>query len=188
MAVLDVPIFIADLKAHVGDHHFHVDDERHFVETYSLRQLWEIDVHPDEGCGGPVELHLSLEVEPRALLQFEDQMLALSEDDEPPSGFSFPLTFAWNLPPVQKGPDLLVFATDMARIGGTVLPLEVSAIDSFASVIDAPERSLTLTARLQIGLDRIFLGQEDDLCDVLDRSHEVSTYLLERVGAWMEDG
>ena len=50
-------------------------------------------------------------------------------------------------------------------------PLEVSAIDSFASVTDAAERSLTIVARIEVGLDKIFLGQEQ-LCDVLDRCHD----------------
>jgi hypothetical protein len=85
-----------------------------------------------------------------------------------------------------KGPDLLVLATDMAGIGGTTVPLEVSAIDSFASVTDAPERSLTIVARIEVGLDRIFLGQEQ-LCDVLDKCHEVSTFLLDRAPAWLDE-
>ena len=68
MAVIDVAGFVADLKDHAVDHGFHVHDERHFVETYSLRQAWEVDLHPEEACGGPLDLHLSLEVDPRALL------------------------------------------------------------------------------------------------------------------------
>ena len=55
MAVIDVAGFIADLKSHAIDHGFHVHDERHFVETYSLRQLWEVDLHPEEACNGPIE-------------------------------------------------------------------------------------------------------------------------------------
>lgn len=46
MAVIDVAGFVADLKDHAVDHGFHVHDERHFVETYSLRQAWEVDLHP----------------------------------------------------------------------------------------------------------------------------------------------
>jgi hypothetical protein len=80
----------------------------------------------------------------------------------------------------------LVLATELAGIGGTTVPLEVSAIDSFASVTDAPERSLTIVARIEVGLDRIFLGQEQ-LCDVLDKCHEVSTFLLDRAPAWLDE-
>ena len=185
MPAIDVPGFVADLKVHAADHGFHVHDERHFVETYSLRQLWEVDLHPEEACGGPLDLHLSLEVEPRTLLQFEDQMLELPEDAEPPTGFEFPLSFTWALPPLPHGPDLLVLATQLAEMGGTELPLEVSAIDSFASVIDPAERSLSIVARVAVPLDRIFLGQEE-LCEALDRCHAVSTYLLEQAPAWLD--
>ena len=85
MAVIDVAGFVADLKDHAVDHGFHVHDERHFVETYSLRQAWEVDLHPEEACGGPLDLHLSLEVDPRALLAFEDAVLAQSDDESRPT-------------------------------------------------------------------------------------------------------
>ena len=186
MAVIDVAGFVADLKDHAVDHQFHVHDERHFVETYSLRQMWEVDLHPEDACGGPLDLHLALEVDPRVLLGFEDQILELPEDADPPGGFSFPLIFTWALPPLPKGPDLLVLATDLAGIGGTLLPLEVSAIDSFASVTDAAERSLTTVSRVEVGLDQIFLGQEQ-LCDLLDKCHEVSMFLLDRAPAWLDE-
>jgi len=186
LAVIDVPGFVADLKDHAVDHQFHVHDERHFVETYSLRQAWEVDLHPEDACGGPLDLHLSLEVDPRTLLMFEDQMLELPETSDPPDGYTFPLVFTWVLPPLPKAPDLLVLATEMAGVGRTDLPLEVSAIDSFASVTDAPERSLTIVSRVEVGLDRIFLGQEQ-LCDILDRCHDVSSYLLEHAPAWLDE-
>src|SRR6201994_4336122 len=83
MAVLDVAGFVADLKDHAVEHGFHVHDERHFVESYSLRQTWEVDLHPEEGCEGPVDLYLSLEIEPRVLLGFEDAVIGLPEDEEP---------------------------------------------------------------------------------------------------------
>ena len=72
MAAIDVAGFIADLKDHAADHGFHVHDERHFVETYSLRQLWEVDLHPEEACGGP----LVVDVEPvvdRVVLEVGDE-------------------------------------------------------------------------------------------------------------------
>lgn len=184
MAIIDVAGFVADLKDHAVDHQFHVHDERHFVETYSLRQTWEVDLHPEDACGGPLDLHLALEIEPRTLLNFEDRMLEGPEDAEPPGGFVFPLVFTWVLPPLPEGPDLLVLATELAGAGGTVLPLEVSAIDSYPSVTDAPERSLTIVSRIEVGLDRIFLGQEQ-VCDVLDRCHDVSTFLLDRAPSWL---
>jgi len=186
VAAIDVAGFIADLKDHAVDHGFHVHDERHFVESYSLRQAWEVDLHPEEACGGPLDLHLSLEVDPRVLLSFEDKVLELPEDEEPPDEFHFPLLFTWALPPLPLGPDLLVLATELAGIGGTDLPLEVSAIDSYASVTDAPERSLTIVARIEVSLSKVFLGQEL-LCDVLDRCLAVSQYLLDRAPVWLDE-
>jgi hypothetical protein len=186
VAAIDIAGFVSDLKDHAIDHGFHVHDERHFVETYSLRQTWEIDLHPEEACGGPLDLHLALEVDPRALLSFEDVVTGLPEDDDPPDTFHFPLVFNWALPPLPKGPDLLILATELAGVGGTDLPLEVSAIDSFPSVTDAPERSLAIVARIEVSLARVFLGQEQ-LCDVLDQCLAVSRYLLENAETWLGD-
>ena len=82
MAVIDVAGFVADLKDHAVDHGFHVHDERHFVETYSLRQAWEVDLHPEDACGGPLDLHLALEIDPSVLLSFEDLVLILEDVPE----------------------------------------------------------------------------------------------------------
>jgi hypothetical protein len=184
VAVIDVAGYVAELKDHAVDHSFHVHDERHFVETYSLRQLWEVDLHPEEGCGGPLDLHLALEVDPRVLLQFEDVVVELDEGDDPSDDFFFPLVFTWALPPVPAGPDLLLLATELAGVGGPELPLEVSAIDSYGSVTDAPERSLTIIARQRVSLAQVLKGEEL-LCETLDRCLAVSRYLLERADAWM---
>ena len=186
MAVIDVAGFIADLKDHAADHGFHVHDERHFVETYSLRQAWEVDLHPEEACNGPLDLHLSLEVDPRQLLAFEDTVMQLAETDDPEDTFHFPLLFTWTLPPLPKGPDLLVLATELAGVGGTDLPLEVSAIDSFAAVTDAPERSLTIVARIEVSLAAIFKSEEQ-LCDVLDRCLAVSEFLVDHAPTWLDE-
>ena len=187
MAVIDVAGFVADLKDHAADHGFHVHDERHFVETYSLRQAWEVDLHPEEACNGPLDLHLSLEVDPRQLLSFEDVVLALpDEDEDPDDNWHFPLLFTWTLPPLPSGPDLLVLATELAGVGGTDLPLEVSAIDSFASVTDAAERSLSIVARIEVSLAKIFRSEEQ-LCDVLDHCLAVSEFLVEHAPGWLAE-
>lgn len=186
MAIIDVPGFISDLKEHAVDHAFHVHDERHLVETYSLRQAWEVDLHPEDACGGPLDLHMTFEVDPRIMLGFEDRMLELPEGAEPVEGYVFPLVFTWTLPPLPNPPDLLVLATELAGLGGPELPLEVSAIDSFASVTDAPERSLTIVSRIEVPLDQIYLGQEQ-MCDTLETCHNVSTWLLEHATRWLGD-
>jgi hypothetical protein len=188
VAVIDVAGFVADIKSQAIDHGFHVHDERHFVETYSLRQLWEVDLHPEEACSGPIDLHLSLDVDPRALLGFEDEIVKLDDiDDDPPTGFSFPLLFTWTLPPLPHPPDLLVLATELAGVGGMELPVEVSAIDSFLRVTDAPERSLSIVARQSIDLAEVYLNNDATIASSLERCKHVSLFLLERADAWLEE-
>jgi hypothetical protein len=188
MAVIDVPGFVAELKDHAVDHGFHVHDERHFVETYSLRQAWEVELHPEAGCGGPLDLHLALELDPRVMLAFEDAVMALDDEDEdaqPPDEFYFPLTFTWSLPPLPHGPDLLRLAIDLAGVGGIELPVEVSAIDSIPSATDAAERRLTVVAKQHLSLAKIF-GGEELLCGVLDRCLAVSNHLLDNAPVWLD--
>lgn len=193
MAFIDVAGFVSDLKSHAVEHGFHVHDERHFVETYSLRQLWEVDLHPEEACDGPIDLHLSLEVDPRVLLGFEDEMSRLEvtqiqdPDTAPPEGFAFQLLFTWALPPLNKPPDLLVLATELAGIGGTELPLEVSAIDSTISVIDAPERRLSIVARLSVSLADVYTHDDSGFCAVFDMCSQVSLYLLSLAPEWIDE-
>ena len=120
--IVDVPGFIADLKNHAIEHGFHVHDERHFIETYTMRQAFEIDLHPESACGGPVDLQLSLDLEPRTLMAFEDEIVMLADDAYPSDDLTLDLLFTWQLPPLAYGPDLLVLATDLAGISGTELP------------------------------------------------------------------
>lgn len=188
MAVIDIAGFVSEIKSHAIEHGFHVHDERHFVETYSLRQLWEVDLHPEEACSGPMDLHVSLEAEPRTLLNFEDAVMALDDpDDEPEGEFTFPLLFTWSFPPLTSPPDLLVLATDVAGLGGMQLPLEVSAIDSFHKVTDAAERSLTVVGRVQVSLNDLYRGDNSFICDLLDTCRHVSLELLNRAPNWISD-
>ncbi len=183
MAALDIPGFVADLKDHAIEHGFHVHDERHFVESYSLRQTWEVDLHPEEACAGPLDLYLALEIAPRVLLGFEDAVIA-ADDGEVPDEHHFPLVFTWGLPPLPHGPDLLRLATEVAGVGGPDLPLEASAIDSYPSVTDAPETSLRVVAHQKVSLVRIREGEEVP-CATLDACAAVSRYLLERAPEWL---
>jgi len=185
MAVIDVAGFVADLKSHAVDHGFHVHDERHFVETYSMRQSFEVDLHPEEACGGPLEFHLAVDVEPRSLLAFEDAVLELPEGEQPEGDFELPMSFTWSLPPLADGPDLLLLATELAGIGGPDLPVEVSALDSFQYVTDPAVRTLTVVSRITVPLWEVYMGEEM-LCDVLERCLDVSRFLLERAPAWID--
>ena len=186
MAVIDLQGFVADLKDHVAEHGFHVHDERHFIETYTNRQTWEIDLHPDRACDGPLDMHMALEVDPRTLIAFEDEVMRVGEEGEPDEAITIPVTISFALPPLPAGPDLLVLATDLAGIGGTELPLEVSAVDSFAAVTDAPERAVAMVARVEASLGRILLGREV-LCEELDRCQQVAEFLLDRAPVWLDD-
>lgn len=183
---VDIAGFVTDLKEHATEHGFHVHDERHFVETYSLRQSWEVDLHPEAGCGGPIDLHVALDVDPKVILNLREQLDQMdAEFEEPEDVYHLDLFFNWAVPPLHSPPDLLVLATDLAGVGGVALPVEVSAIDSYGAVTDAPERRLTITGKSSVSLVDVLMGREQ-LCDVLDRSHDVSEYLLDRVGGWME--
>lgn len=186
MAVVDIATFVADLKDLAADHGFHVHDERHFVETYSMRQAWEVDLHPADACGGPLDMHLSLEVEPRTMLSFEDVIMAMPEGEEPPDDHLLPLTITWSMPPLQASPDLLKLATDLAGVGGPALVLEISAADAFVSVIDSPQRSVNITARSSTSLARLFMGHED-LSDLFRRLASVSEFLVDQAPVWMGD-
>ena len=190
MAVVDVAGFIADLKDHAAEHGFHVHDERHFVETYSMRQAFEVDLHPEAACGGPLDLHLSLDLEPRTLMAFEDEVMSLSEEAYPSDDLTVQILFPWALPPLENGPDLLVLATELAGLGGTQLPTEVSAMDSFAEVTDAPQRSINVVARIETPLAGLYSGdfrgeERNWVCDALDRCQAISEYLLDRAPAWL---
>ena len=190
MAVVDVAGFIADLKDHAAEHGFHVHDERHFVETYSMRQAFEVDLHPEAACGGPLDLHLSLDLDPRTLMAFEDEVMSLSEEANPSDDLTVQILFTWALPPLENGPDLLVLATELAGLGGTQLPTEVSAMDSFAEVTDAPQRSINVVARIETPLAGLYSGdfrgeERNWVCDALDRCQAISEYLLDRAPAWL---
>ncbi len=187
MAFIDLQGFVADLKDHVGEHGFHVHNERHFIETYTNRQTWEVDLHPDNACDGPLETHIALEVDPRTLIMFEDEVIRVGEHGQPDAEIVVPVAISFALPPLSSGPDLLLLATDLAGVGGTVLPLQVSVVDSFAAVADGPERAVSIMSRVEVSLTRIYLG-EAVLCDVLVKCQSVAEFLLGRAPAWLEEG
>ena len=185
VSLIDLHGFVANLKDHVSEHGFHVHGDRHFVETYSNRQTWEVDLHPDHACGGPLDIVLCVEVEARTLLTFEDDIASRPDDEEPDDAITVPLTLSFVLPPVHLGPDLLLLATELAAIGGTELPLQVSSVDRVAAVTDAAERTVNIDARVELALSRIFLGDLEVLCEMLERARGVCEFLLDRAPAWL---
>lgn len=187
MAVVDIATFVADIKDLAADHGFHVHDERHFVETYTMRQAWEVDLHPGNACGGPLDMHIALEVEPRVMLSFEDVVIALPDPDtEPPDDFLLPLTVTWSMPPLQASPDLLVLATELAGVGGPDLALEISAADAYLGVMDGAQRSVNIVCRSSTSLARLYMGRED-LSTLFRRLAAVSEFLVDRAPAWLGD-
>ncbi|MCH8128680.1 MAG: hypothetical protein IIC70_02135 [Acidobacteria bacterium] len=183
MAV-DLAGTVTYLKDHAVEHGFHVHDERHFVETYTLRQAWEVDVHPAEACEGPLDLHVAIDLDPRVVLDLEDALADTTDIPEDPTGkFIVPFMFNWSLPPLGARPDLIVLATELAAKGGTDLPIEVSAVDTYGALSDGEEHQLSLVAKVEISLIDLMYRQ-DTLCEVLDRVHDVSMYLVEESRSW----
>ena len=183
---VDLAGFITDMKAHAVEHGFHVHAERHFIESYSLGQAWEVDLHPEEACEGPLEMLMVLEVDPRVILAFEDLVAGHHEfDEEQEEQLQLPMFFKWALPPLPKPPDLLILATELAGVSGTTLPVEVSATDTYMSVTDPATRSLSLVGRIDLPLRKMFM-RELKTCDVLECAHGVSTWLLDQCKVWLD--
>jgi hypothetical protein len=63
----------------------------------------------------------------------------------------------------------------------------VSAIDSFPSVTDAPERSLSIVAKMTVDLADVYMNVDDAIEAALDRCKHVSLYLLERAPTWLDE-
>ena len=184
MAV-DLAGTVTYLKDHAVEHGFHVHDERHFVETYTLRQAWEVDLHPAESCEGPLDLHLAIDLDPRIVLELEDMLLEAPETPEDPDRrFTVPFLFNWGLPALTDPPDLIVLSAELAGIGGVGLPIEVSAVDSFGALSDGQERRLSFIAAVEISLVDLMYRQ-DSLCETLDRVHAVSMYVTEHAPRWI---
>ena len=188
MAVIDVAGFVADLKSQAIDHGFHVHDERHFVETYSLRQLWEVDLHPEEACAGPIDLHLSLDVDPRAMLGFEDEMMKMEDlDDEPPDAGSRsrscsrgrcrrsstrPICSCWRpTSPASAASTSRSRCRRSTRSRASPTPPSAACRSWPASTVDLCRR---VHEQRRVGR-----------CQALDRCKHVSLYLLDRANAWL---
>jgi hypothetical protein len=181
---IDVAGFITYLKDHAVEHGFHVHDERHFIETYSLRQAWEVDMHPDFACDGPLDLNLAFDVEPRTLLDLDEKMADMDDEfGEPEGEWTSQLVFNWALPALQAPPELVIVSAELAGIAGTLIPIEVSAVDSFGALSNAPERRLSMVGKVDVSLVDVMLGREK-LCDVLDTCRDVSEWIVDNAASW----
>ncbi len=181
---IDIEGFITYLKDHAIEHGFHVHDERHFIETYSLRQAWEVDLHPESACSGPLDLNLAFDVEPRVLLDLAERVVTIEESYENLEGdLRLPLVFNWALPPLDDPPDLVVLAAELGGVGGVELPIEVSVMESTGALSTDPEVRLSIIGRVEVSLVDVMRGQEK-LCDTLDRCRNVSEWLIDQAAYW----
>lgn len=180
---IDIAGFITYLKDHAIEHGFHVHDERHFLETYSLRQSFEVDLHPESACDGPLDLHLAFEIDPRTLLQLEDHVYEHGDPTDVTGRFSMSLMFNWELPSLGAPPDLVVLAAELAGIGGPSLPIAVSGVSSMDALATGAEHRIKMVARVEVSMVEVLQGDES-LCDVLDRCRDVSEYLAGQAEAW----
>ena len=187
MAVIDIAGFVADLKDHAVEHGFHVHDERHFVESYSLRQTWEVDVHPEEGCEGPVDLYLSLEIDPRVLLGFEDAVIARPDGDDPPDEYHFPLNFTWALPPL-RARARPARARHRARGHRWTGPAARGLGHRLDPGGDRRARARACASSPTSGCRCLRIRDGDAVsCEQLDRCLAVSRYLLGEADGWLGD-
>jgi len=181
---IDIAGFVTYVKDHAIEHGFHVHDERHFIETFSLRQSFEVDLHPESACDGPLDLNLAFDVEPRVLLRLEDWVKEHQEDITQADGeFQLPLYFNWALPTMKSPPDLVVLAAELAGIAGFDLPIEVSGVESTGALSTGSDIRLSIVGRVEMSLVEVMMGQEQ-LCDILERCREVSEYLVSTSEAW----
>lgn len=186
MSIVHIPSFVEDVKASAIVRGFHVHTERHYFETNSMRQSWEVEMHPAQTCGLPVDMLFTLEVDPRTLLSFTDELLNF-DNDVMPGGYSLPISFSWSMPPLIHPPDLLLLATELARVGGTDLPLEISAVDHYQAILDAPQRGINIVTRNTVSLEDIVTGEED-LIDIFESLASVSQYLADQISVWLDEG
>ncbi len=181
---IDIAGFITYVKDHAVEHGFHVHDERHFIETFSLRQSFEVDLHPESACDGPLDLNLAFDVEPRVLLRLEDWVKEHEEDIADAAGdFQLPIYFNWALPIMKNPPNLVVLAAELAGIAGVDIPIEVSGVESTGALSTGSDVRLSLVGRVELSLVDVMMGQEQ-LCDILDRCREVSEYLVTASEEW----
>ena len=181
---IDIAGFVTYVKDHAIEHGFHVHDERHFIETFSLRQSFEVDLHPESACDGPLDLNLAFDVEPRVLLRLEDWVKEHEEDLAHAEGsFQLPIYFNWALPTMENPPDLVVLAAELAGIAGFDLPIEVSGVESTGALSTGSDTRLSIVGRVELSMVDVMMGQEQ-LCDILDRCREVSDYLVQASELW----
>lgn len=185
---MDLASAFSILKELAEETGFHCEDSRHYVETYSMIQRFEADFHPADHCDRPVTLSLSLEVDPRTMLVFDD-IAADYEDSEEPDfedpGMVFPLTLEWTLPPLRHAPDQLNLALDLSATGGADLPLRITSIEAQDLFPGENERYLRVHSQIEVSLLNLYWGGELMSDELMERCLAVTAELAEKATAWL---
>jgi len=182
MAVIDLSGFVSQLKDHLVEHSFHIHEEQHVVETYSLSQSWYIYLHPEDACNGPMDLKVSLSISARELHSFEDKV---AQDEElATNAFPLEVKFEWELPPIREGLDTLALALDLARFGDLDFPVSVGVRHEYKTVTDQPTHHLIVHATHSFSLNKIYMGEEFP-CKAIVKAMEVSRHLLDQSSEWL---
>ena len=71
-------------------------------------------------------------------------------------------------------------------MGGIDLPIEVRSVRSMGALSEVDEERLSVVGAVERSLADVMFRQ-DSLCDVLDRVHDVSMYLVNHADAWIGD-
>jgi hypothetical protein len=117
-------------------------------------------------------------------LKFEDSLVEVDDVPSDDDGdYNVTFFFNWSLPPMRKAPDLIVLSAELAGIGRIDLPIEISSVESMGALDAAVEVRLSVVGKVERSLVDIVFTQ-DSLCDVLDRVHDVSMYLVNHADAW----
>ena len=193
-SVLDLQAFVVGLKSHALDHGFHIEDERHYVETYSGEQVWNIGLHPEDGCDGHIAVEISVTASTRAIIAFED---ALREPEGADAGGAssnytvdqvvLPLTVEVVASPLATAPDLLVLATDLPTQSHAVVPLAPTLSSKVELLDEGEEYCLHVSGEVWVPLISIYQMEDlDEVCAALDSVRTVCAYLADRVAQWME--
>lgn len=159
MADIDVTGVIEAIKDKAFGFGLHTHDERHFVETRSMRQTWEVCMHHASGCANSIDLTMSLEIEPRTMISFADEVASLSKGNKPPDDYLLALVFTWMSPPLSDRPDMLGLHNDFAHYRHDGILLEISTTSTYEGLFSEPQHTVVFTKRSSISLAAIYTGK-----------------------------
>ncbi len=170
------------------DHGFHWTAESHNLDMINLEQVLHCCLHPEEGCGGPVGLHMTIRWPGEDHLDVQDWMSEHGPNEPLPASFELPAEFTLTLPPLENPPDLLgTWIELLKRFEGSLLRVEVSGSDR----IEPPRRDMEITASSQIPLRLLLAAEGDDtdddgypICEMIDSLRDLCLSISKNVEQW----